>query len=374
MFQTLFGTFDIILALQLVSKVLLSLVLGGLVGLERERHNMPAGVRTFMLVSAGSCIFTVLSLVSFGPIADHARVAAQIVSGIGFLGAGVVMQRKGNIYGLTSAAGIWAVAAVGMAVGTGNYFLAIFGAIAIFVVLGILRQALTMQAIAATRRTLTTELRTVRAKLQGMGTRVTDAIQDAVKAVVDDDHDLARQIISADEQLNRLRYQVEEECLDILGAHRPKKTQLRTVLATTHVAVNLERMGDYAKAIAQVRLQMGHEPLLTPLVKTPLMADQVCEMVDSVLDAFGQDDVARAERISQAMLDVNQLYDDIVQSVTEKMTEKKSKHFERGAYLLTIAHNLKRVGERATNIAEQIIFVRTGTLQEIDRDDWGKEE
>lgn len=133
MFSHLLGLFDSALALQITLKIGLALLLGGLVGLERERHNMPAGVRTFMLVSVGACMFTILSF-RFG--GDPARVAAQIVTGIGFLGAGVVMQRGKTVHGLTSAAGIWSVAAVGMAVGMGDYFLA-----AVLFLTGIQRRA-----------------------------------------------------------------------------------------------------------------------------------------------------------------------------------------------------------------------------------------
>ena len=159
MIGRLLGTFDLWLAAEIAGQVLLALVLGGLVGIERERRKIPAGVRTFMLVSAGSCIFTILSLRGF-PGGDPARIAAQIVSGIGFLGAGVMIQRKGTVLGLTSAAGVWAIAAVGMAVGTGNYFTAIFGALAIFVVLGLVRRWFKAEVSRATRQT--TVLRTAR--------------------------------------------------------------------------------------------------------------------------------------------------------------------------------------------------------------------
>jgi putative Mg2+ transporter-C (MgtC) family protein len=139
MIQNLFGTLDLELALEFSVKILLSLLLGGLVGIERERRHRPAGLRTFMLVAVGSCVFTLVSYHSF-PGADPARVAAQVVSGIGFLGAAVTIHRRGTIYGLTSAAGIWAVAAVGMAVGVGNFFVAVFSAVAIVVVMGLLRR------------------------------------------------------------------------------------------------------------------------------------------------------------------------------------------------------------------------------------------
>jgi putative Mg2+ transporter-C (MgtC) family protein len=368
MFEQIFGTFDLVLALQIAAQVLLSLLLGGLVGYERERRRIPAGLRTFMLVSAGSCIFTILSLRAF-PGGDPARIAAQIVSGIGFLGAGLVLHRKGTIHGLTSAAGIWATAAVGMAVGAGKYFVAVFGAFAIFVVLGLIRQWFKAEVPRATRRTLNTSLRRVLERVTAMGRLVTRAIKSSVRAAVQDDHDLAQEVIERDFAIDDLRFRIEEECLDILRAHRPRDVELRTVVAATHVATNLERIGDYAKEIALVCLQTEHEPLRAPLDRVSMMADQVCDLLQQVLVAFGEDDVAAAERIVVEMDSFDRSYEEIVDSVTDKMSEKKTRHFERGAYLLNLTIHLKRAGERVANIAKRIIFVRTGALAEIDDED-----
>lgn len=368
MIQTLFGTFDVILALQIVIRVLLAILLGGAVGLERERRHRPAGLRTFMLVSVGSCIFTILSLHGFLG-GDPGRVAAQIVTGIGFLGAGVTIQRKGTVYGLTSAAAVWAVAAIGMAVGTGNLFMALFGTAAVLIVMGLMRRWFKEDVIRTTRRTLNTALRQVRDRIMGMGNLVEHAILDAVHAVVEDDLELANKVIAGDEQVNALRYRIEEECLDILRTHHPARIQLRTVLAATHVATNLERIGDYAKEIAQIRLQLEHEPLLKPVAQVPAMADQVCGMLHQVLEAFAQDDVEAANRIARQISAVDASYAEIVETVNAMMSEKKTKRFERGAYLINVAYHLKRVGERVINVAERIMFVRTGALEEIEMDE-----
>jgi putative Mg2+ transporter-C (MgtC) family protein len=368
MIAELLGTFDLQFAMQIVLKIVLAILLGGIVGLERERRHRPAGVRTFTLVSVGSCVFTILSYHGF-PGGDPSRIAAQIVSGIGFLGAGVMIQRKGTIYGLTSAAGIWAIAAVGMAVGTGNYFLAIFGDAAIYVVLGLVRQWFKADVARSTRRTLNTALRQVQGRIGMMGDLVITAIQAAVDALVHDNHELAHHVIEDDEQINQLRYQVEEECLQILRTHYPEKIQLRTVLAATHVATNLERVGDYAKEIAQIRLQMGHEPLAVPTTLITTMIEQIKTMLRQVVTAFSEDDVQTAKRISQQLPVLDQAHDAFVEMVSEKMSEKKPKHFARGASLIRVAYHLKRAGERAINIAEQIIFVRTGALRELDHEE-----
>lgn len=109
-------------------RLTLAALLGGIIGAEREYNGHPAGLRTNILVSVGSCLFTILSIHAFpliGTAQDTGRVAAQIVSGIGFLGAGAVIQTRATVHGLTTAATIWLVAAVGMAAATDLYPLAI---------------------------------------------------------------------------------------------------------------------------------------------------------------------------------------------------------------------------------------------------------
>lgn len=114
-------------------------VLGGLIGLEREVHHKPAGLRTNMFICFGSAMFTILSdtLAGAHP-GDHTRIAAQIIPGIGFIGAGSILHSRGSITGLTSAATLFVVASVGMAAGGGLYLTAAFGTTLILVALGVL--------------------------------------------------------------------------------------------------------------------------------------------------------------------------------------------------------------------------------------------
>lgn len=113
------------LALPIGIKVLISILCGGLIGLERELKNKPAGIKTNILICLGSCLYTIISLLiaqSFtdtGYHGDPARIAAQIVPGIGFIGAGAIMQSRASVLGLTTAATIWIVAAIGMCIGSG---------------------------------------------------------------------------------------------------------------------------------------------------------------------------------------------------------------------------------------------------------------
>jgi putative Mg2+ transporter-C (MgtC) family protein len=122
-----------------IFQVLLTAFLSMLIGLEREHAGKSAGIRTYMLAGIGACIFTILSRHGF-PGDDSSRVASNIVTGIGFLGAGMIVQRGESVHELTTAAGIWATAGIGMAVGTGAWLLALGGTVTIWFVLEIVQR------------------------------------------------------------------------------------------------------------------------------------------------------------------------------------------------------------------------------------------
>lgn len=128
--------------LEMVLRILLAFALGALLGWERERAGRPAGLRTFMMVSAGSAAFTLVSIYGFddlGTVRDPGRVAAQIVTGIGFLGAGTIWRTPSTVRGLTTAATIWFAAALGMMAGVGLYVVATLTAMLGFICLQWLR-------------------------------------------------------------------------------------------------------------------------------------------------------------------------------------------------------------------------------------------
>ena len=125
--------------INLALRLTVGLVLGAIIGFERELHRQPAGFRTHSLVSLGAALFTVVSAFGFvGDLVDPTRIAAQIVSGIGFIGAGTILQFRGHIRGLTTAASLWSVAAIGTAAGAGLFVVATVGTALILVILSIL--------------------------------------------------------------------------------------------------------------------------------------------------------------------------------------------------------------------------------------------
>jgi putative Mg2+ transporter-C (MgtC) family protein len=121
----------------LILKLMLAAMLGGIIGLERELSHKEAGLRTNILIAIGSALITILSfkIAASSPGADPARLTAQIVTGIGFLGAGAIIQARFAVHGLTTAATIWTVAAIGIAVGSGFYLLAFLVTLLVVLVL-----------------------------------------------------------------------------------------------------------------------------------------------------------------------------------------------------------------------------------------------
>lgn len=122
---------DTLLELEIIGRLIIAAILGFLIGLERSLSGHPAGERTHALAALGAAMFTVVSIIAF-PDSDPARIAAGIITGLGFLGAGMILKKgEHEIHGLTTAAGIWAVGAIGVAIGAGMYILGIGGAILI---------------------------------------------------------------------------------------------------------------------------------------------------------------------------------------------------------------------------------------------------
>lgn len=121
---------------EIIVRLLVSSILGLIIGIQREMRRKPAGLRTLALISVGSTLFTLVANDTFS-FDSSARIIAQIITGIGFLGAGTIFRHREHVEGLTTAACVWAVAGIGIAIGLGNYFLGILGFLFIFIVLSL---------------------------------------------------------------------------------------------------------------------------------------------------------------------------------------------------------------------------------------------
>jgi putative Mg2+ transporter-C (MgtC) family protein len=141
--------FDVSTELEMIARMAFAAIVGGIIGFERRRAARPAGIRTLSLVAMGSSAFTVVSIFGFtgqeGQLRDPARIAAQVATGVGFIGAGTMIRSGGVVRGLTTAAGIWMSAALGVAAGAGMYIFALGGALIATAILGLLPRSVELQ-------------------------------------------------------------------------------------------------------------------------------------------------------------------------------------------------------------------------------------
>ena len=124
--------------IDLIQRMLLAVAIGGMIGAERELHRKSAGFRTNILIALGAAVFTIAGLTLAPPTGDPTRIAAQIVTGIGFLGAGAILRNRDGVHGLTTAATVWVNAALGVAAGAGQFHLALIGGVIVLLVLLVL--------------------------------------------------------------------------------------------------------------------------------------------------------------------------------------------------------------------------------------------
>lgn len=207
-------------------------------------------------------------------------------------------------------------------------------------------------------------LRALQDDLLGLGNLVEEAITKAVQALKDRDLEASRQVIQGDDVIDQKRFQLEERCLELIATQQPIATDLRMVISVLHIAVELERMGDYAEGIGKISLMMGNEPPLKPLIDIPRMTEKCIDMLRRSLDALVRRDVVMATQVCKDDDEVDGLYDQVYHELLMFMIQDP-KTIQRATYLLWAAHDLERIGDRATNIAERVIFLVTGQLTEI---------
>ncbi|MBN1875233.1 MAG: phosphate signaling complex protein PhoU [Anaerolineae bacterium] len=191
------------------------------------------------------------------------------------------------------------------------------------------------------------------------------AIDRAIEALKNRDDQLAQRIIDDDEKINKLRYKVEKLCVTTIATQQPMASDLRTIFAATHIAVEVERMADHASGIATLVMRMSDQPLLKPLIDVPRMAEIAKSMLRDSIQAFIDGDLELAKQIAARDDEIDQLYDQILRELLTYMIEDP-RNIQRATYLLWVAHGLERIGDRATNISERIIFMETGEFKELD--------
>ncbi len=197
-----------------------------------------------------------------------------------------------------------------------------------------------------------------------MGEMVAHAIKKSVEALQKRDINASKEVVKNDLLINKKRFDIEEQCIALIATQQPMAIDLRTLTSILSIVTDLERMGDHAEGIAKINILMGNEPLVKPLIDIPRMADTGLSMLDTCLKAFVDRDTEMARRVCNEDDQVDALHDQIYRELLLMMMENP-RIIHMATYLTWVSHNLERIADRVTNIAERIVFMVTGKMEEI---------
>ncbi len=214
------------------------------------------------------------------------------------------------------------------------------------------------------RATFDRELQDVKDSVLRMGTLVEDAIRAAIDALVRHDAEAAMAVIVADSGINEVQRKVTSMITATIATQAPVARDLRFLLTLDHVSYELERMGDHAASVAKQARKMAPHPPLQGYVDLPRMGEAVAMLVHGVLRALVDVDHVRAREVAALDDEVDALYHRIFDEVLELMRADPS-NVDRGARILFAAHYLERIGDRSTNIAEDVVFLATGDIEDL---------
>ena len=199
-----------------------------------------------------------------------------------------------------------------------------------------------------------------------MGQMAADSIDRAVQALAQQDTALAQRVIDFDDEINTLQHDIDEKCLVLIATQQPMASDLRAILAVSNIAAELERIGDYAEGIGRLAMKLAGRPFIKPLIDIPRMAQESRRMLMTALEAFAREDVETARQIGAEDDIVDSLYDQVYRELLVFMMEDP-RTITQATYLLWVAHNLERIADRTTNIAERVIFMASGRIVDLNR-------
>jgi phosphate transport system protein len=197
-----------------------------------------------------------------------------------------------------------------------------------------------------------------------MGEFVIEAINRSVKALADLDAKQAKRVMDDDAQVNQQRWALEDKCVDLIARQQPVASDLREIIATLSIVRDLERIGDYAEGIGKIVLLHGEQPLARPLIYLPEMTEKATSMLRRSLDAFVNRNADQAQQICLEDDEVDRLHDQAYHDLLKRMIEDPTL-ITRATYLIWATHNIERIADRATNIAESVVYLVTGTPGEL---------
>jgi phosphate transport system protein len=214
------------------------------------------------------------------------------------------------------------------------------------------------------REALDRELREIKDDVLRMGSFVEEAIRGAIDALARHDADAATAVIVGDGRINDMQRKISAQITTSIATQSPVARDLRFLLSLDHVTYELERMGDHAGSVAKQARKIAGQPPLKKYVDLPQMGELAARQVHGVLLALVEVDVIAARNVAAVDDEIDHLYHQIFDEVLDLMRADPN-NVDRGARLLFAAHYLERIGDRVTNIAEDVVFLATGQIEDL---------
>jgi phosphate transport system protein len=208
------------------------------------------------------------------------------------------------------------------------------------------------------------ELAELQEQVLVLGSRAGEAVARGVQALMDGDTELAREVIANDLAINDLRYAIEKSCYAMLAQEQPVAGDMRRIVAALTMVNDLERIGDHGKRIATICLRMAGTPRPFPFGDVARLSELALTLLDRAMRSLSSHDVAEARAVCVDDDPVDALYGQMFNVALSHMLEN-TRAIAAGTYLIQVAHELERVGDRATNIAERLIYATTGELVDL---------
>ena len=217
-----------------------------------------------------------------------------------------------------------------------------------------------------TRRLLNRKQSKIHDLLMLMSNAAYSAIEDSLQCFKNHDRELAQKIIEGDSAINQLQHQIEEECITTIALHQPVASDLRDLVSDTYIAIELERIADHAADIARIVLKMDEAPYQVFLDSINSLGQKTNDMLARAMRSYDEYDEKQAREIAKEDDDVDKAEQMIIDDILEYM-RNASGDTTSCTQVLWIAHNLERIGDRVTNIAERIIFMATGEVTDLNQ-------
>ena len=205
-------------------------------------------------------------------------------------------------------------------------------------------------------------LKLVQDEVVQLSSMVEKAIFKSIDSLKRRDLGASQQVIDEDDIIDAKQEAIENRCIDLIALESPMAVDLRVIIAAMMGANELERMGDYAEGIAKISLAMGELPPLKPLIDIPRMADKAVDMLRRSIESYVNRDIVTAKGVFHDDDEVDEMYEQVYRELLTYMMRDPTT-IQRATYLLWVSHDLERVADRTTNIAERVMFLVTGKTE-----------